>query len=196
MIKSIKPKKCRICKELFTPKRAIQPCCDNFECKVQYGIAAAEKSAITRKKKEARQHKEKLEAIKPKADYMKEAQRAFNLYVRTRDAKELCICCNRTSNMDTGVYGHAWDCGHYRSVGSAPHLRFNENNAHKQLVVCNRYGSGRAVDYRIGLIAKIGLAEVEKIEADQSPKNYTIDDLKAIKVKYKQMTKELKEKQA
>ena len=88
--------------------------------------------------------------------------------------------------------GGGFDCGHYRSVGSAPHLRFDERNAHGQTKQCNRYGAGRAVDYRIGLIQRIGLEQVESLEADQTPKKYSIEDMKAIKDEYKRKLKELK----
>ena len=54
--------------------------------------------------------------------------------------------------------------------GSAAHLRFDERNAHAQRKVCNRWGAGRAVDYRIGLVARIGLAAVEALESDNAPK--------------------------
>jgi len=81
---------------------------------------------------------------------------------------------------------------HYRSVGSSPHLRFDERNAHAQRKQCNRWGAGRSVDYRLGLINRIGLAAVESLEADQTPKNYTIDDLRAITACYRAKLKGLK----
>lgn len=122
---------------------------------------------------------------------MKEAQIAFNAYVRERDKNQPCICCGQP--LGAQQVGGGFDAGHYRSVGSAPHLRFDERNCHGQRKSCNRYGSGRAVDYRLGLIARIGLAEVESLEADNDPKKYSIDDLKAIKAKYKAKLKELKQ---
>jgi hypothetical protein len=90
--------------------------------------------------------------------------------------------------------GSRWDAGHYRSTGAAPHLRFNEDNCHRQLVVCNRHGSGRAVDYRIGLIARIGIERVEALENDNSVAKYTVDDLKAICFRYRAKLKDLKSK--
>lgn len=107
---------------------------------------------------------------------------------RLWDAHLPCICCSRTSEKQY-LTGTNWDCGHYRSTGSAPHLCFHEDNAHRQLTVCNRHGAGRAVDYRIGLIARIGLARVEALEADNEPRHYTVDQLIA---HYKQELKELK----
>ena len=64
-------------------------------------------------------------------------------------------------------------------------MRFVESNCHRQLKRCNRYGAGRAVDYRIGLIARIGLAAVEAIESDQTLRKYTSDDLRAIRDEYR-----------
>ena len=83
------------------------------------------------------------------------------------------------------------DAGHYRSRGSAPHLRFDERNCHAQSKKDNRYLSGNAVDYRIGLIARIGLEAVESLESDQTPRKWTIEELKAIKAEYRQKLKEL-----
>ncbi|MNL72197.1 Bacteriophage Lambda NinG protein [compost metagenome] len=87
--------------------------------------------------------------------------------------------------------GGAYDAGHYRSRGSASHLRFDEANCHAQRKHCNRYGAGRAVDYRIGLIARIGLPEVERLEADNSVCKWTRDELVAIKNHYKARLKAL-----
>lgn len=92
--------------------------------------------------------------------------------------------------------GNAVDAGHYRSVGSAPHLRFDERNCHAQSKQDNRFLSGNAVDYRIGLIARIGQKAVDALEADQSVRKYTVDEIKAIKAEYRAKTKELKKGQA
>lgn len=48
------------------------------------------------------------------------------------------------------------------------------------------------MDYRIGLIKKIGKEEVEKLESDNEPRKYSIDDLKNIIQCYKLKIKELK----
>lgn len=45
--------------------------------------------------------------------------------------------------------------------------------------------------YRLGLIDRIGLAEVEKIEADQESKHYKIHDLELLADEFKRMIKEL-----
>lgn len=152
---------------------------------------AIELANVAREKKAKADYKARKEAVKTRSDWMKEAQVAFNAFVRARDAGKPCICCGKPLELD--AVGGGFDCGHYRSVGSAPHLRFNENNAHGQRKQCNRYGAGRAVDYRIGLIARMGLQAVEALEADQEPRKWSIDELKAIKAHYKAKLKQLRE---
>ena len=62
---------------------------------------------------------------------------------------------------------------------------------HAQRKQCNRYGAGNVIGYRFGLRQRIGIEAVEALEADQTPRNYSIDDLKAIKAKYSAMAREL-----
>ena len=131
----------------------------------------------------------KRDKLKTRCDWIKEAQAAFNRYIRLRDAGKPCICCGRP--LEGGAIGGGFDAGHYRSVGSAPHLRFDERNVHGQTKQCNRYGAGRAVDYRIGLIARIGREAVEELEADQKPRKHTIEDLIEIRNTYRAKAKEI-----
>lgn len=140
-------------------------------------------------KAERAQTKARKEAIKTRKDWIKDAQREFNKFIRLRDHGRACICCGQP--LGASEVGGKYDCGHYRSVGSAPHLRFDERNAHGQNKQCNRYGAGRAVDYRRGLIARLGAEAVDALEADQATRKYTVADLKAIIAKYRQMAKEL-----
>lgn len=189
---TVKQKRCKICGELFVPVRGIQPTCLAFDCQLAYANRSIEKTKSRKEKSERKELKEAKEKLKTRRDYLKEAQIAFNAFIRERDKDRDCICCGRP--LAKNAIGGGFDCGHYRSVGSAPHLRFDERNAHGQSKQCNRYGAGRAVDYRIGLAARIGLEAVEALEADQTPRHYTIDELKAIKAHYRAKLKELKEK--
>jgi hypothetical protein len=145
-----------------------------------------------REQKERKAMKAAKAALKTRSQWMKEAQQAFNAFVRLRDqlAGHACISSGRALDWS----GNAVDAGHYRSVGSAPHLRFNEDNCHAQSKHDNQYKSGNAVDYRIGLIDRIGLERVEALEADQTPRHNTIDELKQIKATYKAKLRALKEK--
>jgi hypothetical protein len=185
--------RCKVCHCQFTKARSIQPTCGKFDCNVEYAMRTARKAAEKRvgemKRAQAADIKARKDAVKTLSDYKKEAQVAFNSYIRARDAGMPCICC--ALPLAEGLVGGGYDCGHYRSVGSAPHLRFDERNAHGQRKQCNRWGGGRAVDYRVGLIARIGLEAVEALEADNTPRKWSIDDLKAIKAEYKQKLRDL-----
>ena len=116
--------------------------------------------------------------------WLKKAQAAFNAYIRARDAGRPCISCGRHHE---GQY-HA---GHYRTVGANPELRFEEANCHKQCSVCNNHLSGNLINYRIGLIGKIGQESVDWLEGPHEPKKYLIEDLKAIEKTYKEKIKNL-----
>lgn len=136
--------------------------------------------------------KARKEAIKTIPQLIKEAQIEFNGYVRARDKDQLCICCGK--ELGQGGVGGGFDAGHFRSVGSAAHLRFNENNCHGQRKYCNRYGAGRAVDYRIGLIRRIGIESVEALETDNHVHKWTREELIQIKEIYRAKRKDLEKR--
>ena len=172
----MKQKKCRHCKTLFTPVLPMQIVC---------GIECAKAIAKSKREKvEKANDRQKREQLKTRSQWMKEAQIAFNAFIRERDHNEPCISCGR---YHTGQY-HA---GHYRTVGSHPELRFDERNCHKQCAPCNNHKSGNIVEYRINLVARIGAEKVAWLEGRHEAKRYTIDDLKEIKTKYRSMTREL-----
>ena len=83
------------------------------------------------------------------------------------------------------------NAGHYRTVKAAPHLRFDERNTFAQCEACNTHLSGNIVNYRINMIKRVGIEQVEAVESDNAPKHYTIDDIKDIKLFYKAKIKEL-----
>lgn len=189
--KQPKPKKCRVatCRASFVPQRLGQAVCSP-KC----ALATVEVQKAKEKKSLAqadrREIKVRKEALKTRGDHIREAQQAFNEYIRTRDQAAGHLCISSGKPLDWS--GNAVDAGHYRSVGSAPHLRFDERNCHAQSKQDNRFLSGNAVDYRIGLIARIGQEAVDALESDQSVRKYTVDEIKAIKAEYRAKTRELK----
>ena len=178
--KQPKPKKCRVatCGTTFTPARLGQAVCSPA-CALKDAPRNEQKAKKAIAQRDRREIKVRKEKLKSRGDHMREAQQAFNEYIRARDqaAGHLCISSGRPLDWS----GNAVDAGHYRSVGSAPHLRFDERNCHAQSKQDNRFLSGNAVDYRIGLIARIGQEAVDALEADQSVRKYTVEDIKAIK---------------
>jgi hypothetical protein len=189
--KQPRPKKCKnpACGISFQPQRLGQSVCSP-KC----GLAIkdvngdrARKAIAQRERKEIKARKERL---KSRGEHMAEAQQAFNEFIRWRDRVAGFSCISSGAALDWA--SNSVDAGHYRSVGSAPHMRFVESNCHAQSKHDNRYLSGNAVDYRIGLIARIGLAVVEELEADQSARKYTVDDLKALKADYRAKVRQMK----
>ena len=152
----------------------------SYECLSEFTRSEAGHKTIKKAiNKEVRERKEKLLTRK---DYLKLAQAAFNAYIRHRDDDDACISCGNYILQDQP--GGGWDAGHYRSTGSAQHLRVGglraALNCHKQCVKCNRFLSGNVAEYRKGLIRKIGMDLVELIEQDQEQRNYSIEDLQRI----------------
>lgn len=178
----MKLKTCKQCKSRFVPARPLQAVCGPM-C----GLERAKKARLTAEKKQDRVKRESLKTI---PQLIAEAQKEFNAYIRERDKHQPCICCG--APLDHDSVGGGYDCGHYRSTGSASHLRFDENNAHAQTKKCNRWGAGRAVDYRIGLIKRIGLEAVEALEANNEVIRWDRDTLRQIKTIYRAKTRALK----
>lgn len=142
------------------------------------------------KKEERKTIKARKEAIKTIYDLIKEAQTAFNAFIRARDSKQPCVSCGKAPPDLSGLHAGR-DAGHYRSTGSASHLRFEEDNCHAQCVKCNQYGAGMAIDYRIRLIERIGLERVERLESDNEVHKWTRDELRQIKVIYRGKLRDL-----
>lgn len=187
------PPRCKHCRERTEKlgKLLHDHCMDAWIAKQlakQQAARAAKQRAEA--KVERAQIKARKRALETIPELIKKAQHEFNAYIRARDASKPCICCGEA--LGSGDVGGGYDCGHYRSTGSASHLRFHPDNAHGQRKLCNRWGSGRAVDYRIGLIQRIGLARVEALESDNTPHKWTADELREIAAKYRRKLKELK----
>ncbi len=85
-----------------------------------------------------------------------------------------------------------YHAGHYRSVGSHPELRFDEDNVHKQCAPCNNHKSGDVVNYRINLVAKIGAAAVARLEGPHDARKWTVEEIKAIKALYRAKARDAK----
>lgn len=184
--------RCHHCKGKLEPGLRIHPeCIDGYaEAQAAKAERAEAKKARAAAKVERAETRRRKEAIKTIPVLIKEAQHAFNAFIRARDQEQPCICCGRP--LGDGDVGGAFDAGHYRSTGSASHLRFHEHNVHAQRKQCNRYGAGRAVDYRIGLVSRIGLAAVEALESNNSPHKWTREELTQIRDTYRAKFKALK----
>lgn len=187
VLKPPKQKRCKVCLEKFTPWRTTQKVCSP-SCAV----------ILTKRDEEKRRKREKREALvklRTVSDWTKLAQVEFNRFIRMRDQFDACISCG-TLSWDEKVTGGGWDCSHYRSIGANPELRFEELNAHRACKKCNKYLSGNIVNYRIRLEGKIGLDKLAWLEGYHPPKRYRIEELIAIRDKYRAKCNELKKARA
>lgn len=168
--RKVKPKKCKApgCSNKFNPYLSTQVVCSP-KCAAIYARA----------KNEQKMRKDTLErkkALKTRSDWIKDAQKAVNEYVRLRDEKEGCISCDKPFNS----VANQWDAGHYRSIGSAPHLRFYTLNNFKQCKRCNRELSGNAIEYRKRLVLRFGSDRVESLDNLQFDLKPDIDYLQRL----------------
>lgn len=182
----MKIRKCKSCKAEFTPSRPMQKVCSP-ECAYSVVKAKAEQERRKEAIKDRLSVRKRLDAMQTLSQLKKKAQTAFNAFVRVRDEGKPCISCGRYHD---GQY-HA---GHYRSVGSAPELRFEELNVWKQCQPCNTHLSGNLINYRRALVEKIGIEAVEWLEGHHEQKKYTREQLKELAIRYRLETKKLKEK--
>lgn len=169
---------CKVCAVEYTKARIEQMVCSP-RCAGRIPVIARNTLKAERKAT-----KVALQKLKTRSQWMREAQKEFNAYIRARDAQEACISCCRH-------HPGQWHAGHYLSTGARPELRFDEANVHKQCQPCNVHLHGNLVLYRVGLIGKIGAAAVALLEAAHEPKHYSTADLKAIRDEYRRKAKEL-----
>jgi hypothetical protein len=172
-------KKCKSCGVPFTPVRPMQKVCSPA-CAMKVARQVVDKA-------EKKETKLKLDAMQTKPQLVKKAQTAFNAYIRARDVGKPCISCDKP--LDGGA--NTFDAGHYRSVGSAPHMRYVEDQVHGQCKKCNRHLSGNAVEYRKRLLERIGLERLEQIESDNVLRKYTKEALIEIARHYNEQARQL-----
>lgn len=176
-LKEVKQKTCKACGTKFRPSLSTQKAC-GVKCALELAKkpenqAVARKAIAQRERQEIQVRKQKL---KSRADYAKEAQAAINRYVRLRDAHLGCVSCDKPAS-----WPGQWHCSHFRSVGAAPHLRFNLWNMNKSCSACNNFLSGNIMAYRPALIEKIGQEKVDWLECNNSLARHDIPYLKRLK---------------
>ena len=172
----MKKRKCKYCKEPFTPITFLQKNCFEPNCVTDW-INETKQKAWTKKKA-------KLKAeLMTKSDYVKILQQLVNKYVRLRDGY-FCISCDKPINGKVDA-GHLFSCGNYPSV------RFDLRNISSQCITCNQFNGGNVHEYRKNLIKKIGITEFEDLERKAHvSRQYSIPELKDMIQEFKQKVKE------
>jgi uncharacterized coiled-coil protein SlyX len=129
--------------------------------------------------------KQKKKTVLRTSDLKKKVQRVFNKYIRLRDKYKPCISCGVTSCK-------TWHAGHFWAMGSNGALRYHEDNCHKQCASCNTFKSGNLLEYRLGLIRRIGIDRVNALdEMRHATHKFTREELENLLTTYQQKIKEL-----
>lgn len=166
----MKPKKCKVCQELFTPRQFAQSVC-NYTCSIIHVKNLKEQKEA----KEWRVRKAHLkEQLKTLSEYAKDLQKEVNTIVRLIDKGTQCISTLKTLN-------DKYDAGHFYSVGGNPALRFHLDNIHAQSVYANQYLSGDQMNYLNGLSEVYGLEYKEyvvSLKGRYTVLKLTIEDMK------------------
>lgn len=184
--------RCKYCSIKFKPQLNQKSCRTNDDCKLKESMAYIEKQRVLKEKSKislnkAIEHDKQTKGI----------QAAFNVtkvvvhnMVRIRDKGLPCISCGVQWN-DSFQAGHCYASGSYFS------LRYDFFNIHGQCQKCNLMKDGNESEYHLRLPSRIGQDEYDKLkeralEDRKQAKNWTKDELKAIRVEANKIIKELK----
>lgn len=178
-----KPKKCKCCPEKFIPRTTTQTVCSP-KCALHLAKQLASRKQKQQEKAERAAWNKRKADVKPLKHWEDATQRVVNDYIRERDRDLPCISCGTWITVQ-------WEAGHFRSRGAASHLRYNEDNIHKQCHRCNAELSSNAIPYRAALVVKIGSERVEALENNNTPHRYTREELKSIRMHYRALIREL-----
>lgn len=171
------PKLCAVCAKEFAPLMPMARVCS---------LPCARRVPVINRKAERAADKAKREKLKPRAKWIKEAQQAFNEWIRLRDAGLGCISC--------GTFAGKRNAGHYLSTGARPELRFDESNVHGQCERCNTYLHGNLIAYRTALLQRIGADGVARLEGPWPVRKYAVGELKVIRDDYRARVRALRER--
>lgn len=179
------PTRCKHCKVKFTAeergKRLHPECIEPWTAAFQ---EAQKRKAMAKqraeKKVERAADRRKREEQKPRSKWLSECQAIVNKIVRLGALArgEGCFTCGATPAQK---FGGTYDAGHFRSVGSAPHLRFWMPQIRLQCIVCNRHKGGMALAFRRALVLERGNEWVEQLEAMQHVAKFDIPYLTRFK---------------
>jgi hypothetical protein len=182
----MKPKKCIICNDWFTPKYKTTEKACSISCAITHATNLRERKEKLNWQKEK---KKRTDELKTHSDWSKELQIEVNTIVRLIDKGAPCISSLRNGNEQMQA-GHRFSCGAF------PQLRFNLFNIHGQTASENMYNSGNPDGYDHGLSCIYGdkyLKEVHGLKKKYPILKLSIPELIHAKARAKKIVKGLKE---
>ena len=184
----VRKKRCKECKELFTPKYsttqiACSPSCAYAYSKRRQAEIKEQNSVSLTKAFEEKKNRKSL------SSEIQKTQTLVNKYVRLRDYGKPCISQNIPYKKD-------FDAGHLYSKNTYSAIRFHLDNIHGQSIYANRYLEGDFDNYLLNLPSRIGKEKVVALESlamecKKTTKKWTFEELEEIqrdiKLKIKQL---------
>jgi len=184
-----KQKTCPVCKSKWQPFSSLEKVCS-----IRCAVKQVDLNKVKAKAKEEKAFKQETTRLKKQFyanDLRKQhelTQKAFNRmrvleelkWFQDRGLEPVCVSCAKP-NMD-------WCCGHLKTRGSQPNLRYDPNNTFLQ---CNRYcnmglsgnieGNKTTRGYKVGLVERFGEEEGQRIidycETHTEVKKWQCDEL-------------------
>lgn len=148
----IKPKKCKNCAKLFTPKRSTL----EVACSVTCALNLNQSKLLVKGTKEFKAAKIEVKI----GENRRELQKNINLLSRMIDASfgfNTCIDCGKP-------FGNQIDAAHFHNVKGHEQLRFNLHNLHSAKSDCNQFSSEHKVGYKNGLFKRYGIDYLNQVE--------------------------------
>lgn len=194
-------KKCRACKTKFEPRNSLQ-----VACSPGCALTLVRKDKQRKADKATKQAKAERRAFNRRdlTWQHKQCQRVFNRmrvleelhWFRERGKEPECISCGKT-HMD-------WCCGHFKTRGAQPGLRYDRMNTFLQCnKACNESLSGNiegnrtSRGYKQGLVERFGEAEAKRImdycESKTAPVKWDWQELEALRKEWNQRIRELEQ---
>mgnify|MGYP003508466676 FL=1 len=182
----MKPKKCIICSEWFSPRfKTTEKAC-SISCAITHATNLREKKDKLNWQKEK---KKRTDELKTHSDWSKELQIEVNTIVRLIDKGAPCISSLKPLN-------DKFDAGHRFSTAAWPSIRFNLFNIHAQSVNQNQYLSGNPDGYDFGMRCIYGdqyCGDVHYLKKQYPILKLSIPELIHAKARAKKIVKGLKE---
>ena len=187
------PTRCKHCRIKFTADEKACAQRIHADCVDPWLSKQLAKQAAAREKKERAEFRERKERAKPRSKWLAEAQAVVNRYVRllALSRGEGCYTCGATPAQK---FGGTYDAGHFRSVGSAPHLRYWVPQIKLQCIPCNRHKGGMALAFRQALVRDHGQEWVERLEAMHHTAKFDIPYLIRLKAVFSKKNRRLEKK--
>jgi hypothetical protein len=197
------PSRCKFCRVKFTPEERERGLRLHPDCIGPYAESTAsriERKRVAKAKQlkalDAKQTRERKQALMRVSEARALAQKEFNLYVRLRDASLPCVSCGVVSPRM--LPGGQWDAGHFLSRGAYPELAFTEDNCWKQCKSCNA-GAGKfshkertvSEKYEAELLKRIGPERLAALKAPHPPLKLSVAGYLELRDTYRQKRKEL-----